>query len=145
MATGKQIAVVVIAATIAMTLFAPISGMVSSSSGSQSVTNETFTASIDERVELDGYDVESGSETVYWYNSTTESYETVDDSDYTFHYEGGDITIESGGDISDGDDMRVDYEYQATSGATTTVMVLIPLFVALMVLGAFADELSDKM
>jgi len=145
MATGKQIAAVVIAATIAVTLFAPISGMVSSSSGSQSVTNETFVADINESVELDGYNVDSGSETVYWYNSTSESYETVDNSYYTFHYDGGDITIENGTEISDGDDMKVDYEYQATDGATTDVMLLIPLFVALMVLGALANELSNRL
>lgn len=144
MATKKSIAAVFIAATIAATLFTPFQGIVTSSSGIQEVNNTSFAADIGEPVELEGYDVDQSTLEVYWYNSTSSSYEQVDSSYWNFSYDTAEITVSNGTKISQGDDMQAWYEYQATSGETTTVVRLTPLFLALLILGVLGNEIQKR-
>lgn len=136
----------VIALTIAGTLFVPINDVVSSNTGQQTVTNETVTASNSSYVDLEGYNIQENSETVHWYNSTSDSWETTTaGTDYEMAYENGSIIALDGGTISDGDELRVTYDFQATDGSTTTVVTLIPLFVGLLMLGIMAGKIQEAL
>jgi hypothetical protein len=137
---------VIIALTIAATLFTPISDTVTGNTGVQTVENGTVTASNSSYVELNGYNIQKDSETVEWYNSTSSSYETVDEgTDYDMAYENGSIIALDGGTISDGDELRVSYDYKATDDSTTTVVTLVPMFVALLMLGVLASKVQGAL
>ena len=143
---GRTIAGFLIAATVAITLFNPISAAVSGNTGDVDVTNESLTATPGEYQDLDGYNIKSGSETVYWYNSTSGSYEEVSSpGDYEMNYSDGSIEYNTSGKVSSGDDTKVTYTYEATNGTTTTVATLVPLFVALLVLGIMASKMMGMM
>lgn len=146
MAKGSKVAATLIALTVAATLFGPVSTAVTQNSGTVSVTNETVTADVGNFTELDGYDIDENSETVYWYNSSSSSYETVSSgTDYEMGYENGSIKATSGGTIGDGDKLKVSYDYQATDPTSTTVITLIPLFMALLILVVLASKVMGMM
>lgn len=143
--SNEKIVVVLLAATIVAVLFAPLSGVITSGTGDVDVENESVTASTSEYVQLDGYDVESGSVTVWWYNSTSDSYETVTEgTDYEIAYDTGAIQANSSGTISDGDDLLVTYTYAATDGTTGRIADLIPLFLGLLMLVAIAGPIMRE-
>lgn len=142
MPSGRVIAAVLIAAAIAGTLFVPFNAAVTENTGAQTVTNESVTASVGESVELDGYNIQSNSETVYWFNSSDGDYEEVTSgTDYEMNYSEGAIYTLSGGSISDGDDLKVTYTYDATDGTTSTVVQLTPLLLALLILVVLAKPM----
>lgn len=145
MANAKAYATVLIALTIAATLFAPISTMINDSTGVQSVTNESLTADPGTWQELDGYQVEQGSETVWWYNSTSSSWEQLSGSDYDVRYDPGELKVNTSSSVQEGDDLKVSYDYQATSETSTTVLTMVPLFVALLMLGVLASKIMQGM
>lgn len=135
-----------VALAVAATLVGPFNAAVADSTGTQSVTNESVTAEIDTFVELDGYDIVTDSETVYWYNNSSSSYEEVTSgTDYEMNYDPGQIKALSGGSIGDGDELKVSYDYQATDGTTTTIAGLVPLFVVLLILGVLAAKIQKMM
>lgn len=106
----------------------PIAGGVTSSSGVQTVTNETITASTTTYVDLDGYDLEAGSETVHWLNESSGEYEALAASAYDLRVEPGEISFNA--PVSDGDAVKVSYEYAATDDRTATVLGFLPLVIA---------------
>lgn len=141
MATPKEVATVVIALTIAATLFVPIADTVEGNSGTQTVTNESVTADVGNYTELDGYRIDEDSETVY----NASGAEMTRGTDYEMGYENGSIKALSGGSISDGTTIQVSYDYQATDGTTSTILDLVPLFVALLILGVMAAKIQEAM
>lgn len=146
MPSGKTIAGLLVAVTIAATLFIPINDAISNSSGEVVVDDETVTADVGNAVALDGYSIIDGSETVERYNSTSDSYETVSSgTDYEIDNNQGTITALEGGAINDGDELRVSYEYEATDGTTSTVMGLIPMMLGLLILVTLAKPIMDSM
>ena len=146
MASTRKIVAVVLAATIAGVLFIPFNTAVSNNSGTITVDNETAFASANESVELDGYTLVQDSETVERYNETSGSWEqTTRGTDYEIDYEAGTISILDGGAINDGDELQVSYEYEATSESTTTVVRLLPLLLALLILGVLAGPIMKEM
>lgn len=134
-----------IAVTIAATLIAPIVTSVNDNTGTVSVTNESVTADVGNYVDLDGWDIDSGSETVYYDNNSDGNYDTAAASDYTLNESEGTIRADSGGSIDDGAAMLVSYDYQATSGTTTTVVDLIPMFLGLLIMGVLAFRIQRMM
>lgn len=141
---GEKVAALLIAATIAVTLLNPVVGAVNSNTGSQDVTNESVTADT-EYQDLEGYNLDSG-ETVYWYNSTSSSYEEISEgSDYEIDRDSGQVKIDSSGKAAEGDDLKVTYSYQASSSTVTTVVGLAPLFMGLLVLGIIASRVQRMM
>lgn len=139
---NSKIVWLLVAATIVAVLFGPLSGVITSGTGDQSVTNESITASTSDYVQLDGYHVADGSETVYWYNDSTNSYETVDaGTDYEVANDPGAVQAIEGGTISDGDDLRVTYTYAATDGTTERVTDLIPLLLVVLILVTLAGPI----
>lgn len=130
-----------VALTIAATLFTPVSDAVTNNSGTVTVQNETVTADTGNYTALDGYDIDSGSETVY----NASGNQMTSGVDYEMGYQNGSIKALSGGDISDGSEIKVSYDYQATDSTTTTVVTLIPLFMALLILGILAAKVQGMM
>lgn len=147
MVRPRTVAAILVAAAIAATLFAPFAGAVTDNTGTQSVTNESVTAApAGEVASLGGYDLVSGSETVYWYNSSSSSYEQVTaGTDYEINEEPGEIKTLSGGEISDGDDLKVTYDYEATGSTTTSVVTVAPLLLALLVLVVLSKPIMEGM
>lgn len=146
MAKARNIVGLVIAVTIAALLFAPIADSVSSNSGTQTVTNETVTADLDNYVDLSGYAISSSSETVYGYNDSSSAWETVPGGDYQMNYGPGEINVSSSSSIvQDGETIRVSYDYSATNSTSTTVLNLIPLLMALLILGILALKAQEMM
>jgi hypothetical protein len=147
MVKAKSVAGLIIAATIAMTLFSPVLATVNTATGSQAVTNETFSAQTGTYVDLDGYDIDKGSETVYAFNDTSNSYETVSEGTaYEMNYSAGSIKALSGShQLDDGEDAKITYGYQATDGTTATIAALVPTFMALLVVGVFASKITGAM
>lgn len=136
----------VIAIAIGATLFAPINTAVNTNSGAQDVTNESVAANLDSYVGLDGYDVDETSETVRWFNSTSDSYETLSEgSDYELRYGAGEINVSSSSPVGSGDEVLVTYVYQSTSGSTTLLMGMIPVLVATLLLGIAAFKAMEMM
>lgn len=144
MANTSKIAGVMIALTVAAVLLNPIAGVVNDNSGDQDVVNESVTAQHDEYVDLDGYDVETDSETVYFQNGTAGTWEeATKGTDYEMNYTAGSVQALSSGEIEDGEELKVSYTYAATDGTTTTVVSMVPLFVALLILGVIASRVQD--
>jgi hypothetical protein len=141
MVSPREVATVLIAAAIAATLI-PAFVTATDATGTQSVTNESVTADVGNFTELDGWNVNSG-ETVYWYNSSSGSNETVSSgTDYELDYDNGRIkALASSSTISDGDTLYVTYTYDVTTGTATTVANLVPLFVVLLLLGTLAAKI----
>lgn len=141
MASPRRYAALLIALTIAATLFTPITDSVVSATNEQSVTNETVTAQTGTFVDLERYQLVDGSETVY--NSS--GAEMTRGTDYEIDYGDGRIKALSGGDISDGSQIQVSYQWRQTTGTTSTVLNLIPLFVALLILAIMAAQVMEAM
>lgn len=140
---GRQLATVFIAITIAAVFLTPISTVVTDSTGVQTVENETVTADVGNYSGLTGYSVDSSSEEVVWYNSTSGQNETlVEGTDYEFDYEESRIKPLSGGSVSDGETLYVSYDYQATSETVATIGSLVPLFVALLILTTLSSKID---
>lgn len=143
MAKPEKIAGVMIALTVAAVLLNPVSAVVSDNTGDVDVTNETVTADHDTYVDLDGYDVETNSETVYFQNGTSDWETATRGTDYEMNYTEGSIQALSSGNIADGEELKVSYTYTATDGTTTTVVTMVPMFVALLILGVIASRVQD--
>lgn len=135
---------VVIAATIAALIFPTIAAGIAGNSGTVSVTNETVAAQYDEYVDLDGYAIVTDSETVYAQDGG--SWTTVSGTDYTMNYSDGAISVDSGSTVvQDGETIRVSYDYQATNEQSATVLAIVPLMLALLILGVIAAKAMDLM
>lgn len=143
MVSGKALTGLFVAVVIAAALFGPFANVVNDSTGSQTVDNATVAVDFNESVDLDGYQIDENSETVEWYNSTSGQWETATSpDDYSMNYEPGTIDFNSSStNFNDGDDARVSYTYQATTGTTTTIAEQLPMFFALLVLGVIAGKL----
>lgn len=141
MPSGRKVAMALLGATIAAVLLNPLAAAVAGSTGTTTVSNETVTADVGNYSDLDGYDIVSDSETVL--NSSGDV--MTKGTDYKMAYENGSIKPLAGGDIGDGTQMDVSYEYRVTSGTTSTVIELVTLFAGLLILGTLAFKVSDMM
>ncbi|WP_225336640.1 hypothetical protein [Halomicrobium urmianum] len=138
---ATNVARVAIVAVIAVVLVSPFISVVDSNVGEQSVANESVTADVGNYVELDGYQLVDGSVTVEAEDGTSYS----EGSDYEVDYESGELQALSGGNISDGETVYTSYDYESTSGTTTTIAGLLPLFLALLILVVLARAVMDRM
>lgn len=139
--TGK-ITAVVIAATIAAVLFLPFASIVTDGTETQSVSNEEFDAEPGTYQDLEKYNIVDGSETVEVDDGTGAV--SLSDSEYQLNNTDGTINIDSGS-ANEGDTVIVSYDWQQTTGATSTIVDLLPLFVALLILVTIAAEIMNKM
>lgn len=145
MVSSDKIVGVLLAAVVLGVLLGPLTAAVTDNTGEQSVTNETVTADVGSYVDLQGYSVIEDSETVYRFNSTSDAYEeTTRGDDYEMDYGAGAVQALESGDIDDGDELRVSYDWEATDSTTTTVASYIPMFAILIVLVMFVDRIRRE-
>lgn len=132
-------------AAIGVIMLAPIVTAVNSNTGTVSVTNETVTAQTGERVDLRGYSIDPATVTVEAYNDTSASWETT--TEYTLYEDPGEIQfdVQNATNIEDGEDVRVDYKYQATGELTALVAGFIPVGVGLFIFVAIARRVEGLM
>lgn len=137
-----------IALTIGAVMLVPVVDIVDSNNGEVDVENETVTtnASYTETYDLQGFNIVNGSETVERYDSGTDSWNTLSaGTDYELNETNGSVEFLSGGNVSEGDEVRASYTYEATTGTVSTVVGLIPLFLALLLLVPLATKVQDRM
>jgi len=98
------------------------------STGIQSVDNESITAAYDEPVELDAYDLQSG--TVEVYNA---SGALVPSGEYTVNEGPATINVSSSStSIADGETISVTYDYEAADSLTTFIVGFIPVMMGVL-------------
>ncbi|MFB6200392.1 MAG: hypothetical protein ABEI98_00070 [Halorhabdus sp.] len=127
-----------------MLFLQPVMTAAQSNTGQQSVTNETVTANYGKYVELDGYDIDTNSETVWGYNDTSGNYEqAVKGTDYEINYDGGELKVLNGSTlIEDGEDVKVSYDYQASGQTTALVAGFVPIMLVLLLFVAVAMRVT---
>lgn len=146
-AKAKMVLAMVVAVIVGMVFFVPAQTAVTDNTGSQDVTNETVSANVGSYVDLGGYDIDSGSETVYAYNDTGGYYETASSgTDYEMAYSNGSIkALSSSTHIDDGEDVKVSYTYQASNSATTTVVGFIPVMLGTLIFFVIANGVRKEL
>lgn len=126
---------------IGMLGFSVANDAVGTSTGTQTVTNESVTAQYDTAVELEGYELVSGTVTVY-----NASGSVVPSSEYTIDHGPGTINVSSSStSIADGEEIAVTYDYQATGPLTTLVVGFIPIMIALLIFVRVAGPIQDML
>jgi len=148
MVRGKAALVLgfVLAAVFGLIFLQPVVGAVQDNTGTQAVTNETVNADLDSYADLGGYDVDEGSVTVYGFNDTSSSYETVSSTDYDVRYPEGELQVNSTASIvQDGETIKVSYDYQASDGVATTVIGFIPVIMATLILFVLSQGVQRGM
>jgi len=99
--TARKVLMLTVVVAVGMVLMTPIVDTVNNNTGQQTVTNETVNATYGERLDLQGYQINEGSETVYGYNESSDTYEVAPEDDYTMHYESGQITLNNSSTLID--------------------------------------------
>lgn len=127
---------VILAVVVGMLLLPAVNDAATNNAGVQTVTNESVTAQTGESVNLRGYDILSGTDTVFGFNDTSGEFEEVDEgTDYELDRGNGRITaLESSSIIQDGETMKVSYEYRAADQNTTTVLQYLPTMYGVLIL-----------
>jgi hypothetical protein len=144
MAKMNKTIALLLGVVMATVLFMPISNAVGEYTGDSDVVNETVPGETDVYQDLEGHDIEDGSETVYWYNSTSDSYETLDSgTDYEMNYSAGEVNLLSSGEVSEGDNVTISYTYQQTDATTSTIIGLIPVLLAVLIIGTMGNRIAE--
>jgi len=144
MASNKGIITLIIALTIGAVFFIPVANLVGGATDVQTVSNEAVTDNVqfDQTYQLDGYNVESGSETLEVDNGT--DWVTLSEgTDYEINTERGTVDFVDSSNLDAGDTVRASYDWQQTDGTTASVVGLIPLMLALMLLVPIANRVSE--
>jgi len=149
MVSGKASVVIgfALAAVIGLIFLGPIVGAVNDNTGAQTVTNESVTANTGQFVDLGGFDLVDGSETVYGLNDTSGNYEVATaGSDYEMDNLDGEVKALSGSSlIEDGEAMKVTYDYTASGSVTSTVVGFIPVMIATLLLFVISQGVIKEM
>lgn len=143
--TAKLVIAATVAVVVGMLFLQPVITAADSHTGTQEITNESVTAQAGEFVELDGYNIQDGSETVWGYNDTSGEYEqAVSGTDYELNLDGGEFKALNGSTlIDDGEEALVTYDYQASGATTALVAGFIPLMLVLLLFVSVAMQVTD--
>ena len=136
-----------LAVTIGAVFFVPVVDVIDSTTGDVEIEDETVTndASFEEVYDLRGYEIEPDSETVEVWDDGDESWTTLTaGTDYEIDNEQGEIEFIDGGEVTEGDEVRASYTYQATDGIVTSIAGLLPVFLALLLLVPMANKVSNE-
>lgn len=136
-----------LAAIIGMVFLTPVVDAVDNNSGDVDVTNESVVAQHDSYVSLDGYAIDSSSETVWAYNDSTSSYEqAVSGTDYEMNYSAGEIqALSSSTLIQDGEDLKVSYTYTASDQSTAMILSFIPVMFGTLIFAKLAQGVQKQL
>lgn len=148
MANNNKIVALVVAITIGAVFLAPVSNIVTSNSGAQTVDDSTVTQSLDynQTYELEGYQIDTNSETIERYSTSTDSWETLTKgTDYEIDYAAAELDVSDTSATDAGDELRASYDWEATDGTTSTIIELVPLLMALLLLAPLANRVQDGM
>lgn len=129
---------------VGMVFFGPLQTAVADNTGTQSVTNETFTAEFDKWQDLQGYDVDD-TETVWVENGSSTFEQATEGTDYEFNYSAGEIKMLNTTLVDAGDEVRVTYDYQAAGTLATTVITFIPVMFGVLLFTKVAMKAQDFM
>lgn len=142
---GKMVLALAVFAAVGVILLGPIAASVNQNTGTQSVVNESHTVEFGTAIELDGYDIDSGSETVRAFNNTTDTFVVVDQAgNYTIQESAGTIRLNSTDtEFHEGEEFLVSYTYQASDPLTTTVVGFIPLGVGLLIFVGISSRVME--
>lgn len=144
MASTSQIVALVIGLTVASVFFVPIVDSINDNTGELDVDNETIeNVTAGDSYELDGYSIVDGSETVE-YDDGSGYVDASEGTDYEIDNDSGELTILESGNISDDDDVRASYSWEATDSTTTVVAGIIPILVALLLLVPMANYVQRR-
>jgi hypothetical protein len=138
--TGKVIAIV-LAVVLGIVVMQPVVGAVNDNSGTVSEA-ENVTADLGNYSDLGGYDLVDGTVVV---ESSDGPATYSEGSDYEVALENGSIKALSSGTISDGETLNVTYDYQATDGATSTVLGFVPVMFGVLLFVAVSRGVMDGM
>ena len=144
---GRGITGLLLAVTIGAVFFVPVVDVLDQSTGDVEIENETVTnnAQFDEIYDLQGYEIEPDSETLEVWDDGDESWVTLTaGTDYEIDNEQGTIEFIDGGEVTEGDEVRASYIYQATDGIVTSIAGLLPVFLALLLLVPMANKVSSE-
>ena len=144
---GRGITGLLLAVTIGAVFFVPVVDVLDQSTGDVEIENETVTnsAQFDEIYDLQGYEIEPDSETLEVWDDGAESWVTLTaGTDYEIDNEQGTIEFIDGGEVTEGDEVRASYIYQATDGIVTSIAGLLPVFLALLLLVPMANKVSSE-
>lgn len=145
--TAALVLSLAIFATVGVILLGPVTGVVAENTGTTSITNETVNADYNQSVDLQGYNVNSGTITVYGFNDTSSSYEVASSpGDYSLNEGEGSLSFNSSSTlIEDGEQVKVTYDYQASDDLTTLVIGFVPLAIGLLIFVGVARQVEGLM
>lgn len=134
-------------AAVGVIMIGPVSSVVADNTGTTTVTNETVNADFTETVDLRGYDIDQGTETVYGFNDTAGAYEVASSpGDYTINYDAGKLDVNSSSTlIQDGEEVKVSYDYQAAGTIATLVIGFVPLALGLLIFVGIANRVTGAL
>ena len=144
---GRGITGLLLAVTIGAVFFVPVVDVLDQSTGDVEIENETVTnnAQFYEIYDLQRYEIEPDSETLEVWDDGAESWVTLTaGTDYEIDNEQGTIEFIDGGEVTEGDEVRASYIYQATDGIVTSIAGLLPVFLALLLLVPMANKVSSE-
>lgn len=143
--TPTIVVAVTVAVIVGFLFLQPVMTAAQDNTGEQNITNETVVAESGEYVDLDGYSVNTGSETVYALNDTSGEYEqATSGTDYEINYDRGELqALNSSTLIQDGEELRVSYTYQASGGTTALIAGFIPVMFVLLLFVTVAMKVTD--
>ncbi|MCG1002869.1 MULTISPECIES: hypothetical protein [Halobacterium] len=142
--TPTIVVAVTVAVIVGFLFLQPVMTAAQDNTGEQNITNETVVAESGEYVDLDGYSVNTGSETVYAQNSSGDYVEATSGTDYEINYDRGELqALNSSTLIQDGEELRVSYTYQASGGTTALIAGFIPVMFVLLLFVTVAMKVTD--
>lgn len=143
--TTKLVVAVTVAVVVGMMFLQPVITSVNDNTGSQTVTNETVNADVGAYVDLGGFNIDSGSETVWGLNDTSGNYEQATaGTDYEIDNGGGELKVlNSSSLIQDGEEVKVSYDYQASGQTTALLAGFVPIMLVLLLFVITAMKVTD--
>lgn len=145
--TAKLVVGLAVFVAVGVILLGPVTNVVDGNTGTVSVTNETVYADFNNSVDLKGYDIDPGSETVWAYNDSSSSYEqATSPDDYTLNEDAGTIEFNSSSTLVDSDEkVKVSYDYEASGDLATLVIGFTPLAIGLLLFAKVANTATGMM
>lgn len=130
-------------AAIGVILLGPISTVVADNTGTANVTDENVTVDSNSTYyDLRGYDIDASTVVVEAPNGS--GYEQT--NEYELNESEGTIRFNTSGSIIDlGENVRVDYDYQASDPTTALVIGFIPVGVGLLIFAVIGRRVQSVM